>query len=174
MNYQRRYYAMQNYLVVDGVWATVTSDPEVAARIDTQYEYIKNRADRRNGKEDGFEIPELSIVYWPNKDAFNVELITHLEKEENKNQWAHKEYRLSIDLNEDGVFEWITILDQTGYYNASLWTKNEDEWESRRIQVSVPRNKDLAYSLDNIEMKLVEPAYKVADFEGITIDVNDR
>jgi hypothetical protein len=150
------------------------SDPEVAARIHTQYEYIKSRADRRNGEEDGFEIPELSIVYWPNKDAFNVELITHFEQEENKNQWGHKEYRLSIDLNEDGVFEWITILDQTGYYNASLWTKTEDEWESRRIQVSVPRNKDLAYSLDNIEMKLVEPAYKVADFEGITIDVNDR
>jgi hypothetical protein len=29
MNYQRRYYAMQNYLVVDGVWATVTANVHI-------------------------------------------------------------------------------------------------------------------------------------------------
>lgn len=85
---------------------------------------------------------------------------------------ASQEYRLSVDLNQDGKPELIRIIDRSNYFQATLWHKEDDSWTSTPINIKVPKDKDLNYSLKNLEFKLVEPKYKILDLDGIVIDAN--
>ena len=149
-----------------------SSEPEFAARIETAYKYVQQRAARRNGISEEFEEPALIVTYWPNQQAFNSDLIAYIDKQESYNRSKLAEYRISIDLNHDGVPELITIIDRSGYFNGTLWTKKEEGWGKKYININIPENKDLAYTFNNFEMKLVNPEYKIIDLDGITIDVN--
>lgn len=152
----------------------VHSHPEIVASINKQYHYIQDRQVRRNKKAEPHDArTEENFIYWPNKFAFNMDLIAHLANEEDDYRQAFDEYRVAIDLDKDGSAELLTIQDRGGYFQGWIWTKTNGEWNSRGIRIKVPKNKDLEYSLLNIEMQLLEPKYKIINLDGINIDVND-
>ena len=148
------------------------SHPEIAASIDREYSYIKDRTERRNGIYETAIETEVEITYWPNKDAFNPDLMAHLSAQANEYRRATEEFRVAIDLNQDGSPEMLTITDNYGYFQGRLWYETEDGWEQRIVQVDVPKNKDLKYSLQNTEIRLLEPKYKIMNLDGISIDIN--
>lgn len=148
------------------------SDPEIVALINKQYRNLEKRTAQRkyNAKEELKE--EVKIIYWPNEQTFNSELIVHLNDTQSHNRWMTTEFRLSIDLNEDGKVEYITILEYPQSAIADLWFKTDDAWDNTRIKIEVPKNKDLAYSFEHLEVELQEPEYKIINVGGITINVN--
>jgi hypothetical protein len=148
------------------------SDPEIVALINKQYRNLEKRTAQRkyNAKEELKE--EVKIIYWPNEQTFNSELIVHLNDTQSHNRWMTTEFRLSIDLNEDGKVEYITILEYPQSAIADLWFKTDDGWDNTRIKIEVPKNKDLAYSFEHLEVELQEPEYKIINVGGITINVN--
>lgn len=152
------------------------SHPEIVANINTKYSYIEERAQRRNAVDEDYSKREIAIMYVPNIEAFNADLITHIsEGRKNDNFYLRnsvEEFRIAIDLDQDGSPEMLTIVDRGGYLWGQLWLKSATGWEGRRIDINVSKNKDLKYSLQNIEIQLVDPKYKIINLEGITIDVN--
>jgi hypothetical protein len=165
---QPGYLAMQQLKV-----EIAQSHPEIVASIDKQYSYVKKRNQGPNKMSEDPAEKKVMITYWPDKETFNAELIIHLNK---KDQYHYgrpnDEYRLAVDIDQDGTLEMLTVIDQSGYFNGWFWTKTEDGWDKRNIRISVPKNKDLKYSLQNSKMHLVEPKYKIINFDGIHINVN--
>lgn len=149
------------------------TEPEMVVLIDKEYSYLEKRAKRRNGSQIDEPKPEVEIVYWPNQEAFDVDLIAHLDEKERVIRWAELEYRLSIDLNKDGKPEFIRITEQRNYFRAMLWSRTDEGWTSTQINITVPEGKDLEYSLNNLKIELVDPKYKIIELDGIVIDVND-
>lgn len=148
------------------------SHPEIVASIDRKYSYIKDRSESRNGINETTIQKEVEITYWPDKNAFNPSLITHLDEEDIDYRWAQEEFRVAIDLDQDNSPEMLTIIDNNGYFRANLWTETEKGWEQRTIKITIPKNKDLKYSLQNIEIQLLAPQYKIISLDGISIDAN--
>lgn len=60
---------------------------------------------------------------------------------------AKLRYRVAIDLSQNGVSEMLTIIDAGGYFQGWLWVENQGAWEKSGIQLHVPKNTDLKYSL---------------------------
>lgn len=149
------------------------TDPETVVLIDKEYRYFENRAKRRNNFQADEPENIVEIVYWPNQDAFDVDLIAFLSAEDQREKWASVEYRVSIDINQDGSPELIRIIENRNYFRATLWQNAEDGWSSTIVSIDVPENKDLEYSLKNLEIKLVDPKYKIVELDGIVIDAND-
>ncbi|MBU2882777.1 DUF4153 domain-containing protein [Psychrosphaera sp. B3R10] len=174
IRYFSRSLGRPGYLAMQQLKTEITqSDPEIAVVIDKQYRYIKKRVSKDNRNKVGEAEPEVEIVYWPNKDAFNPDLLAYINNKDNYfNGWTNVEYRISIDLDQDGTPEMLTIGDQNGYYRGKIWTNTEKGWENRIIRIDVPDNKDLAYSLQNLEIQLSESKYKVIKLDGIHIDAN--
>jgi hypothetical protein len=148
------------------------SHPEIVASIDREYSYIKERSERRNGIDEIADEKEVEITYWPDKNAFNPSLISYLNETDLNYRWAQEEFRVAIDLDQDSSPEMITISDNNGYFRANLWTETEEGWEQRNIKISIPKNKDLKYSLQNIEIQLLAPQYKIINLDGININAN--
>lgn len=174
IGYFSRHLGKPGYLAMQQLKSEIAqSNPEVVVVIDKKYRFIEKRAGKLNRRYVGANEPEVEIVYWPNKDAFNPDLLAYINNKENYfNSWTNTEYRVSIDLDQDGTPEMLTIGDQNGYYRGRLWSNSEKEWESRLIRIEVPKNKDLAYSLQNLEIQLAVPKYKIMQVDGIKIDVN--
>ncbi|WP_158970679.1 DUF4153 domain-containing protein [Paraglaciecola sp. L3A3] len=149
------------------------SNPEIAVVIDKKYSYIEEQMKRKKVKYDDAPEPTVEIIYWPNKDSFDAELMAYLSDSKNhSNRWTNIEYRLSIDLDQDGQPEMLTIGDQGGYFRGKIWSNDKARWDSQSIRIDVPKYKDLAYSLQNLEVKLSAPKYKIIDLDGIKIDAN--
>lgn len=148
------------------------SHPEIAASIDRKYSYIKGRSEGRNGINDTAIEKEVEITYWPDKNAFNPRLITHLKEKDIDYRWAQEEFRVAIDLDQDSAPEMLTIIDNNGFFRANLWTETDEGWKQRTIKITIPKNKDLKYSLQNIQIQLRAPQYKIISLDGISINAN--
>lgn len=161
------------YLAMQQLKAEITeTHPETVAIIDKQYQYIQDRINRRQATNKDEIDSQVEVTYWPNQHAFDADLIANLDKVENQAKWASHEYRLSIDLNQDGQPELIRIIDRSQYFQATLWQKTENDWHSTHITMTMPTNKDLDYSLKNHKIKLIESEYKILDLDGILINAN--
>jgi len=148
------------------------SDPEFVALINKQYRNLEKSTEQRNRIATKDVESQAEITYWPNEQTFNADLIDHLNETENHNRWTTAEFRLSIDLNEDGIKEYITILEYPRSAIADLWYETGDGWGNTRVKIEIPDNKDLAYSFEHLEVKLQEPEYKIINVDGIVINVN--
>lgn len=173
IHYFSRHLGKPGYAVMQKLKVEIAdSHPETAALIDKQYQYIEDRMKRRNGIDTDKPKHKATVTYWPNQQAFNADLIVFFNEDKQQEKWATHEYRLSVDLNQDGVPELIRVLDNNGYFRASLWRKTKKGWDKDVIHIQMPDHKDLDYSLKNLEIKLVEPEFKILDLDGILINAN--
>lgn len=149
-----------------------STHPKIVATINKQYRNLKERTEKIN-KGDFLGEEKVKISYWPNENAFNPELISFLNEQENHNRWNTEEHRVAIDLNDDDVLELLTIMVRSNHVYGKIWFKSDAAWKGSRIEIDVPENDDLEYSLQNSEIELLEPEYKIIAIDGIKIDVNN-
>ncbi|MDU0354143.1 DUF4153 domain-containing protein [Paraglaciecola aquimarina] len=175
LRYFSRELGKPGYIAMQQLKSEITdAHPEIVANIDKQYRYVQQSIHRKHNKNIGKHTADITATYWPNEQAFDRDLITYLADDENYNSnRVSEEFRLAIDLNQDNKAEMLTIIDRGGYFQGRIWTKTDTGWNSKMIRLHVPKNRNFQYSLDNTEIQLIEPPYKILNLNGIRIDVND-
>jgi hypothetical protein len=130
INYFSNNLGQPGYLAMQQLKTNIAqSHPEIVASINKQYSYALERTHRRNQISEARAEQQVDITYWPDKEAFNAGLIAHLNNEDpNSYGWLNDEYRLAVDLNQDGSLEMLIIIDRGGYFNGWLWTETEAGW----------------------------------------------
>jgi len=116
------------------------SHPNKVILIDRMY---TNTQQQGQDKFSQVEFEKL-VTFWPNKVVFPESLIEKVYRNQTKNKWSQYKrnnyYFLSIDMNKDGINEFVVIIENNHSTTGQLWQFIDDKWDFTYMNTENPNN----------------------------------